>query len=126
MAGAVSEFIDRKWPLLLSQIEFWRAGETGAIEILGFAESLLREWEQIPQAEKQIRYLELEPTFWASVNSLHFCAKWSVGGVIGLDRHPDPEGVIRVVNGELDDLLRYLRERRPIPEGKYVDRRHLP
>jgi hypothetical protein len=126
MPRAVAEFIERRWSQLLGHIEAWRRGQAKSAEVLEFVRGLVQEWEHIPLDEKQIPYLPLERTFWASLNALHIRANADVPGAIVFEGGQRPLDFEAELDKDLDVLLTLLRERKPLPEGKYVGRRHLP
>jgi hypothetical protein len=126
MPVAVAEFVERRWPEVLRQVGAWRAKEVKGEDTLEFVLTLFREWEQIPSEEKQIPYLALERTFWASVNALHICAAATVPGAITFEASRPPDTFEAELDQHLDEIFVFLRDRKPLPEGKYVGRRHLP
>ena len=128
MSGAVKEFVDRKWPEVQSQIECWRLRECRAKDTLAFVRALYKDWEGIALEEKQIPYVTLESTFWASVNILYVAVANAVPGATQNDSAVTTEELQVGFNDRLDRVYPYLRDRLPIPESSFdgVWRRHLP
>ena len=90
--------------------------------------ALFKEWEGIALDEKQIPYVALESTFWASVNTLHVSAANAVPGAVCNETGKPAEVFQAGFDDQLDEVYPYLRDRLPIPEGSFVGvwRRHLP
>jgi hypothetical protein len=126
VSGAVQKFIDRKWPEVQRQIVSWRSRNVSGNDILAFVLTLCKEWEGIPLEEKQIPYLTLERTFWASVHTLHISAANAVPGAVLNETGKPRETFKPGLDERLDTVYSYLRDRLPIPEGSFIGRRHLP